>query len=471
VRIGRYDLFDQIASGGVGTVHLGRVRADAGFSRIVAIKRLNPLFAKDPDFLRMFLDEARLAMRVSHPNVVPTFDVIEANGEVLLVMEYVQGEALGRLLSATRNRGGAVAPSVAVAVMSDALYGLHAAHEAVDERGQALGLVHRDVSPQNVLVGIDGVARVIDFGVAKATGRLQTTSHGELKGKLAYMSPEQLGGKRLDRRADIFSAGVVLWELLVGGRLFQGETPEDTFRKVLLTEVQAPSKLRPELPVSLDAVVLRALSPQPSDRFSSAREMAAELRKAAPAAAPHEVGEWVEASAYEALAARQSRVAELESSSIISVPAPTPAADADVPSVSAARPVTPRSRAGRAWALGALVVAVAGGWQLRFKSRPDPLGLAASPSAITAAPPTSNELVIPPSNASAPAPERPSTTLDGATDSVASVASAASTNRPRAPAPHPSPPVATHAPSSPDCAVPYTIGDDSVRHWKRECLR
>src|SRR5580692_2033966 len=196
--VGRYAIYGELASGGMATVHLGRLLGPVGFSRTVAIKRLHEQFAKDPDFVSMFLDEARLCARIKHPNVVPTLDVIAGDRQLLLVMDYVQGESLSRLFRSAVARGERIPLKVTVAIVSGMLHGLHAAHEAKDERGEPLGIVHRDVSPQNVLVGIDGVARVLDFGVAKARGRLHTTQDGRVKGKLSYMAPEQLRSEAVD---------------------------------------------------------------------------------------------------------------------------------------------------------------------------------------------------------------------------------------------------------------------------------
>src|SRR5579859_759387 len=221
--IGRYVLFDEIAAGGMATVHFGRQSGAAGFSRTVAIKRLHPNLAKDPEFVAMFLDEARLVARIRHPNVVPTLDVVATEGEVFVVMEYVHGESLAKIRSAMLKAGRVADPRIVSAIMSSVLHGLHAAHEAKSEIGQPLNIVHRDVSPQNVLVGIEGTARVLDFGVAKAIGRVQTTREGQIKGKLAYMPPEQLHGGRVTRQADVYAAAVVTWETLTGARLFAGE--------------------------------------------------------------------------------------------------------------------------------------------------------------------------------------------------------------------------------------------------------
>ena len=218
--IGRYALHGEIASGGMAVVHFGRLLGPVGFSRPVAIKRLHPQLAREPNVRAMFIDEARLASRIRHPNVVPTLDVVTDGGDLLLVMEYVHGESLQQLLRAVRKRGEPVPLRITLAVMTAVLHGLHAAHEATTETGQALNVVHRDVSPQNIMVGVDGVARVLDFGIARATVRLENTREGIVKGKLAYMAPEQLGGVVVDRRAAVYAATVVLWEMLTGKRLF-----------------------------------------------------------------------------------------------------------------------------------------------------------------------------------------------------------------------------------------------------------
>jgi serine/threonine protein kinase len=185
--VGRYALSAEIASGGMATVHFGRLLGPVGFSRTVAIKRLHPHFARDPEFVTMFLEEARLAARIRHPNVVQTLDVVATKGELFLVMDYVQGESLARLQRAVVAANQLIAPSMTRAIVSGVLHGLHEAHEAKDERGQPLGIVHRDVSPQNIMVGVDGVARVLDFGIAKAVGHTQITRDGHVKGKVAYM--------------------------------------------------------------------------------------------------------------------------------------------------------------------------------------------------------------------------------------------------------------------------------------------
>jgi serine/threonine protein kinase len=311
--VGRYALYDEIAAGGMATVHLGRLLGPVGFARTVAIKRLHPQFAKDPEFVAMFLDEARLAARIRHPNVVATLDVVAAEGELLVVMEYVQGESLARLLRSSRKGGAAVPPRIAVTILAGALAGLHAAHDATNERGEPLNLVHRDVSPQNIIVGLDGVPRVLDFGVAKAAGRLQVTQEGQLKGKPAYMAPEQLKGRGVDRRTDVYAAAVVLWETLTARRLFSGDSSAEVIQKVLNDGVSAPSRVDPSLPHELDEIVMRGLSRDPVFRFPTANDMAIALEHLGPLASPREIGSWVASIAGDTLNERAELVSQIES--------------------------------------------------------------------------------------------------------------------------------------------------------------
>jgi serine/threonine-protein kinase len=313
--VGRYVLCDEIASGGMATVHLGRLLGPVGFARTVAIKRLHPQFAKDPEFVAMFLDEARIAARVRHPNVASTLDVVVLKGELFVVMEYVHGESLSKLIRASRAAtGGGVPVHIAMTIVANALYGLHAAHEATNEYGAALDIVHRDVSPQNILVGQDGVPRVVDFGVAKATDRLQTTREGALKGKLSYMSPEQVNAEAVDRRTDIYAASVVLWEMLTGQRLFNADSEVGIMRMVLDGVVRPPSSCVDGIPLAVDAVVQRGLARNPDHRFATAAEMAEAVQRIA-FATPGQVGAWVKSLGGDALQRRAAKVAFIESNS------------------------------------------------------------------------------------------------------------------------------------------------------------
>ena len=311
--VGRYALYEEIAAGGMATVHFGRLLGPVGFSRTVAIKCLHPQFAKDPEFVSMFLDEARLAARISHPNVVQTLDVVATQGELFLVMDYVQGESLSRWMRAGREARQQLPLRIVTTIMSGALHGLHAAHEAKNERGEPLGIVHRDISPQNILVGSDGVARVLDFGVAKAAGRIQTTRDGQLKGKLSYMAPEQLSGAPT-RQTDIFAAAIVLWEALTARRLFAGENEGMVIGKLTSAPIDPPSRLAPDA-VLIDDIVMRGLQRDPARRWATARDFALALERAVGVAAPSEVGEYVEMFASGALRQRASKIAEIESSS------------------------------------------------------------------------------------------------------------------------------------------------------------
>ncbi|MBX3231513.1 MAG: serine/threonine protein kinase [Labilithrix sp.] len=310
--VGRYVLYGELASGGMATVHFGRLSGPVGFSRTVAIKRLHPHFAKDPEFVTMFLDEARLCGRIRHPNVVPTLDVVTVDGEIFIVMEYVAGEALSKLLRTAAQKNVLMPPKVAATIMSSVLHGLHAAHQTKDEHGRELGIVHRDVSPQNVLVGADGTARVLDFGVAKAAGRLQTTRDGQVKGKIAYMPPEQLSGAPVNKQVDIYAAGVVLWEMLTGRRLFDGETEAIVLARALEGTVDPPSSHNAFLEPAIDGIVLRGLARDPEMRYATAREMALAIEQTIGLASPSEVGEWVEMVSGDELARRAQTISAIE---------------------------------------------------------------------------------------------------------------------------------------------------------------
>jgi serine/threonine-protein kinase len=312
--VGRYALFGAIAAGGMASVHLGRLMGPVGFSRTVAVKRLHESFATDPDFVAMFLDEARLAARIRHPNVVPTLDVVAFERELLLVMEYVAGESLSLLLRRVREAKRLAPIPVVADIVVNVLAGLHAAHDATDERGQPLLIVHRDVSPQNILVGTDGVARVLDFGVAKAVGTSHQTREGQVKGKVRYMAPEQIHGRRgIARTVDVYAASIVLWEALTGERMFKAENDVGVMYEVLQGRAEPPSRLRPDVGRALDEVVLRGLAAKPEDRFPTAQAMAAALEAAVAPVPRSAVAAWVREHAGPALEARRARVAFVES--------------------------------------------------------------------------------------------------------------------------------------------------------------
>lgn len=318
--VGRYAIYSPIASGGMATVHLGKLLGPAGFSRMVAIKQLHPHFARDPDFVAMFVEEARLAAFVQHPNVVPTLDVVATETDLFLVLEYVQGESLSRLTKIAELRHERIPVRIAAAIGGGLLHGVNAVHDARDERGAPLEIIHRDVSPQNVIVGVGGVAKLLDFGVAKAAGGLQDTGDGSLKGKIPYMAPELLRDGQATRQSDVYGAAVVIWEAVTGRRLFGGDSDAQVYAQVLAANVPNPSDVAPELPQALDRVIMRGLSPNPRERYATAREMALALEAAVRFASPPEVGAWVEDLARDALADRARKIAEMQSSSAIRRP-------------------------------------------------------------------------------------------------------------------------------------------------------
>jgi serine/threonine-protein kinase len=281
-RLDRFELVAELATGGMATVYLARLSGVGGFQRFVAIKRLHPHLAREPEFIEMFLEEARLAARIHHPNVVPIAEIGTSEDGYYLVMEYVEGDTLGRLLARAAQSGQRLPIKVGLRIMIDTLAGLDAAHELTDDDGQPLGIVHRDVSPQNILVGVDGSSRLTDFGVARATSRLSTTRAGQLKGKLAYMAPEQARGhKDIDRRADVFAAGIVLWEVMTCRRLFKGDGEADTLSRVLGEPIPPVRTAAPTVPAALEAVVAKALERDRARRFASAADFADALERAA----------------------------------------------------------------------------------------------------------------------------------------------------------------------------------------------
>jgi eukaryotic-like serine/threonine-protein kinase len=309
--IGNYALYGELASGGMATVHLGHLLGAPVFPGVVAIKRVLPQLASDENIIAMLLDEARVCSRIRHTNVVPILDVVSTGTEHLLVLQYVHGESLARLIRT--HQPDPVPVPIAAAIATGLLHGLHAAHEARDERGQSLFVIHRDVSPQNVMVGVDGVPRVLDFGVAKAKGRMKETVDGSIKGKIAYMAPEQFHDVgQVDRRCDIFAASVVIWEMLTCQRLFGGGHEAVVLNRVLNEEAAPPSSLSRGIPPILDAIVLKGLAKDASHRFATAREMAEAIERSVPMATPQQVGAWVEANASDALTARGHRLHAIE---------------------------------------------------------------------------------------------------------------------------------------------------------------
>ena len=275
-QVGRYHLLRRLAIGGMAELHLACAEGVAGFQKVVVLKRVLPHLAADRSFVDLFLNEARIAANLDHPNLVQVMDIGEADGEYFYVMEYVHGRNARELLGEAANRGG-MPLAVALAVVIASASGLHHAHERTDLEGRALGLVHRDVSPSNVLISYDGAIKITDFGIAKASARTAETIGGAMKGKIGYMSPEQCRGEAVDRRSDIFALGILLYELTTTERLFFGESDFAVLNKVVHGRFDSPSARVPGYPPALERIVLRALALDPAERYPSAGEMLRDL--------------------------------------------------------------------------------------------------------------------------------------------------------------------------------------------------
>ena len=279
---GRYQLCFELAAGGMANLFLARQGGPFGFDKLVALKRIHSHLHSEKDFVEMFLDEARVAANITHPNVCSVIDFGEASGTYFLAMDYLFGEPLSNIRTLLFEDYDLLSRSLAVTlrIVADAAEGLHAAHELRDSEGALLNVVHRDVCPQNLFVTYDGNTKVVDFGIAKARGRLHRTATGVLKGHLAYMAPEQFATNDVDRRIDVWALGVVLWELCTGVRLFPQTTSVAKAVAAIMTgQIRPPSAVRPELPPELDAIVLRALTRAPEDRYPTTRELGRDLQR------------------------------------------------------------------------------------------------------------------------------------------------------------------------------------------------
>jgi serine/threonine-protein kinase len=373
-------------------VLLARLSGPSGFERVVVLKRILPHLAGLSSFVQMFLDEARIIARIHHPNVVDVYELGTETGELFMVMEYLAGESISSVLKRLVSRNETMPPRLAAFVVAEACAGLHAAHELSDDEKNPLGVVHRDVSPQNVFVTFDGAVKVIDFGIAKAADRIARTEAGDVKGKLEYMSPEQCKNEALDRRTDVFALGIVLYELLARRRLFKRPSPAATVRAVLHDPIVPPSRLAPDCPASLDAVCMRALAREPGARYATALEMRRDLMAAVAAiGGDHLPEEELAALMQTALADRREQKEAMlvrirEGSNPTDMPSPEAEMNVDIP---VAPTLGPSPSAARRWRWSAVAVAVlaVGGalaWA-RSRARIAP-ALAPSVAAATVAP-------------------------------------------------------------------------------------
>lgn len=395
---GRYALYETLGVGAAATVHLGVARGPDVMP--VAIKRLHDQKSRQTAAVAGLLDEVRLSRHVVHPNVVRIIDFVSDGEEMLAVMEYVHGEPLSRLLSDVKEQGARTRVAVATAIACDVLRGLQAAHAATDADGRPLALVHRDVTPENILVGTDGVARLMDFGVAKAQGRLHATKDGGVRGKLAYLAPEQVGGE-VTARTDLYAVGLVVWEMLTGERAITGESEPELLVSAMDPAIAAPSARAPHVPVALDTAVMRALCKDPEGRFATADEQADAFEVAAGGRASRaELSEWVRVYGGARLAARDANVrAMLAAEAGAALASASASVDAAVVSAAPAARGGESARGLVVMAAAALGVVLLGlGWRALSSAPPPPSGLASVP-ALTSAP----ALVAAPALTSAPA--------------------------------------------------------------------
>ncbi len=513
ITVGRYLLHRQIARGGMATIHIARLMGDVGFSRIVAAKRMHPELAEDSEFVAMFLDEARIASKVQHRNVVNVLDVVTLGDEVMLVQEYVHGAPLSALLRAAHEANASVPVPVAAAIACHILAGLHAAHETRDEMGEPLHIVHRDVSPQNIMVGADGTARLLDFGVAKAAMGAHVSRKGTFKGKLGYSAPEQIRGEAT-RQSDVYALGVVLWELLVGHRLHNraqgeaeliaeiiaGKLPTITQELAADRNFIGPYRWR-ELE-TIEPVIRKALDVHAKRRWQTAADMEEAIAAAVPIASPADIAAWLRAVGQHFLDEREQMIAEEEASwrragsghpTVSARPVRIASGTGTNPSIPLLVEPTGWRRAPAAW-IAALAVVFVGVVALLVRdlnrtvtytpaAPPPPLEATAAPPIVRAEPIATQPSVATPAlrtsaPAAAPAPTAPPaptsapanpTSRPPAKQVARSRTVHTATPQRSAPAPAPPPAPPTQAPAALDCSTPFYF-EGRKKIFKPGCL-
>jgi serine/threonine-protein kinase len=396
VRFGRYELSSLIARGGMAEIYLGSQTVEGGLTRKVVIKKILPHLGSDPQFVAMFLDEARIAMLLQHPNIAHTIDFGKDGDDHYIVLEYVDGVSLRELV---KRSGGRLPIGVALRIAAGVAAALAHAHAMTDDRGQRLGIVHRDVSPHNVLVARDGTVKLIDFGIAKAKSQVHDTEAGSMKGKFAYMAPEQFQGGAIDGRTDLFSISVVLWEAIAGQRLFRADSAAETMRMICSGARPSLRTIRPEVSAELEALIARGLEPRPEDRWPHAETLGLALEDllsaaALPSSSLH-VGQFVRSSEVDPTPIEAAPTAITPDLALHAEPTllePPPTGSATPMSVErsarVARPPRARRPALAAVAAGVVAGLVAAGAMLALREpAPVPQGIRATPiaSGITSA--------------------------------------------------------------------------------------
>lgn len=440
---GEYRLADAFAEGGMCILHHGEYVGPHGYRRRVAIKRLKRHLAMDPEFVAMLMDEARLSARLTSPHWVRVLDTLTEGRELMLVMNYVPGASLAALRNSLEAEGGRAEPSVAAAIARQILDALADAHDATDEDGRPLQIVHRDVSPQNVLISGDGFVHLLDLGIARARWRAQTTRTGEIKGKPAYMAPEQILGEDVGPTADLFAVGIILWELLSGRRFHDGATNTQ-----ILERLRSPAfGALPPLPPVLVEFLRKALALRPEERFASARDMARALEGVTPLAPPGVVADWVRRHGAAQLDEGQRQRGERFAAAPPEAGTPDPG------------PVVTRIDRPPRGSMPARLTTVGGAAAALLA-----LALAAWPAQppAPAVPPPASSAAGAPGSATGSTPKEPVSAAPPPGPSIAPRVAASSTASPPRPR-------GSRRPAG-SCTPPWTIDAEGVRTYKSECL-
>lgn len=424
---GNYLLLKKIGSGGMAELYLARQNGVMGFERVLAIKRILPHLTEDGDFIEMFINEAKLAAQITHPHVAQVYDFGAVEGVYYMAMEYVMGKSLSYVLAAGKKRQCPIPFRHALHITAKIAAGLDHAYRGKTVGGEPLGIIHRDISPQNILIAYNGDVKLVDFGIAKAASSSTHTQTGIIKGKLSYLSPEQAWGKRVDHRSDLFSLGIVAHEMLTGNRLFKGENEFVTLERVRAAEVPPPSSIKTDLPKEIDPVILKALSKNPDDRYPTGHAfqeaLEAVFHQLDPRPASKDLSEYLHRLFEKEIG---QDVAEFKQVTAltkppVTTPLPTPK-KASVTEKSAPTRIEKRKGNGMAIGIAIVVVAIAisaGVWyalrgQSAAVSAPSPTVPASiekpAPPPVVPAPPAPATEVVPPSAATVPAVEPPQTT-------------------------------------------------------------